>query len=406
MPDLDYGYEITIVQNATSDPTAVSIANQWQRQAAGNTTWEDISGASGATYTTASDDRGAKIRLEQSLHGVPVYSNELKVTSVLPPAKWKYKGLLHSASSNAVVYSPEMRTFAVGMRGNIAKFSTNGGVSWTTKTGHSFDVSIGVDTATSSGNNFWVFGGYGGTLADDNVAWISEDLGSWRDSGGFPRQTYIYGVFRMTDSIYMGVDFNGDVWGTYGGVGGTFSKTGQNISSSYVSFKGKRDSSGRRLGTGQSSVYRYESADGIGPNSLVYTKGTCNFTGNNKSVLDVHYHGGLYVAVGSESQLFTSYDCSAWSRISLDNIFPYSLSISAVTFAGNKWWVAGSYLGQIYLASSTSGFSWRKEPLPTSLPGSSMGGTSYMASNGNDEAVWIFSESSSPYKAYYCILDN
>ena len=80
MPDLDYGYEVTIAQNATFDPTGTPIENQWQRQVAGNANWEDISGATDETYKVGAGDRSAKLRLEQSLNGAKVYSNELKVT--------------------------------------------------------------------------------------------------------------------------------------------------------------------------------------------------------------------------------------------------------------------------------------------------------------------------------------
>ena len=81
MPDLDYNYEVTIQTPATSDPAATSVTNQWQRQLPGNASWEVISGANGETYKIAGGDRSAKIRLQQDLDGVKVYSNELQVTS-------------------------------------------------------------------------------------------------------------------------------------------------------------------------------------------------------------------------------------------------------------------------------------------------------------------------------------
>ena len=83
MADLDYGYEVTIAQNATSDPAAATITNQWQRRMPGNTIWENILGESGVTYTIATADRSAKIRLQQDLDGTKAFSNELLVTSAL-----------------------------------------------------------------------------------------------------------------------------------------------------------------------------------------------------------------------------------------------------------------------------------------------------------------------------------
>ena len=80
MPNLDYGYEITIAQNATSDPASASVTNQWQIQMFGNTIWEDIAGATGETYVVQPGDRWAKIRLQQTLDGIKAYSNQLQVT--------------------------------------------------------------------------------------------------------------------------------------------------------------------------------------------------------------------------------------------------------------------------------------------------------------------------------------
>lgn len=80
MAALDYGYEITIAQNAVFDPNGVAT-NQWQRQVPGNANWEDIAGAAGETYVVSSSDRSGKIRLQQSLNGSSAISNELTVTS-------------------------------------------------------------------------------------------------------------------------------------------------------------------------------------------------------------------------------------------------------------------------------------------------------------------------------------
>ena len=79
MPDLDYGYIVTIAQSASSNPVATTVTNQWQRQLPNNTKWEDV--GSGETYKIASGDRSAKIRLKQDLDGAKSYSNELQVTS-------------------------------------------------------------------------------------------------------------------------------------------------------------------------------------------------------------------------------------------------------------------------------------------------------------------------------------
>lgn len=83
MAALDYGYEVTIAQNAVFDPNGVAT-NQWQRQVAGNTNWEGVGGGE-TTYTISPSDRASKIRLKQSLNGADAYSNQLAVTSELPP---------------------------------------------------------------------------------------------------------------------------------------------------------------------------------------------------------------------------------------------------------------------------------------------------------------------------------
>lgn len=80
MPNLNYGYEIKIVQNAVFDPNN-GHANQWQRQVPGNTHWEDIAGGTGETYTVVVADRSCLIRLKQSSEGAAGYSNELQVTT-------------------------------------------------------------------------------------------------------------------------------------------------------------------------------------------------------------------------------------------------------------------------------------------------------------------------------------
>lgn len=84
MPDLDYGYIVTIQQNATSDPAHVPT-NQWQKKDAGGN-WTNISGETGATYEVKKEDKAAKLRLQQNLGGTKAYSNELQVTSADPPA--------------------------------------------------------------------------------------------------------------------------------------------------------------------------------------------------------------------------------------------------------------------------------------------------------------------------------
>lgn len=84
MPDLDYGYVVTIQQNATSDPSSVPT-NQWQRKPAGGL-FSDIAGETNSTYEIKAEDKASKIRLVQKLGGVRVFSNELQVTSADPPA--------------------------------------------------------------------------------------------------------------------------------------------------------------------------------------------------------------------------------------------------------------------------------------------------------------------------------
>ena len=95
MPDLDYGYEVTIAQNATFDPNGTA-SNQWQRKISGNTLWENINYAIEETYTVEAGDRSAKIRLEQSLNGAKAYSNELQVTSdpAAPPSGEGFGGFI------------------------------------------------------------------------------------------------------------------------------------------------------------------------------------------------------------------------------------------------------------------------------------------------------------------------
>jgi hypothetical protein len=82
MAGLNYGYEITIAQNATFDPTG-TVANQWQRKVPNNTQWEDV-GSGGETYTVSIGDRGAYIRLKQTCNRAVAYSNSKQVTSTDP----------------------------------------------------------------------------------------------------------------------------------------------------------------------------------------------------------------------------------------------------------------------------------------------------------------------------------
>lgn len=84
MPDLDYGYNVSIQQNATSDPAHVPT-NQWQKKDGGGN-WANINGETGATYEVKEEDKAAKLRLVQTLGGAKAYSNELQVTSADPPA--------------------------------------------------------------------------------------------------------------------------------------------------------------------------------------------------------------------------------------------------------------------------------------------------------------------------------
>ena len=82
MPDLDYGYEITIKTPATCEPAPTTVTNQWQRKISGNTNWENIDGANGISYVVTTADRSAKIRLQLNMSGAKANSNELTVTSV------------------------------------------------------------------------------------------------------------------------------------------------------------------------------------------------------------------------------------------------------------------------------------------------------------------------------------
>jgi hypothetical protein len=92
MPDLDYGYEVTIAQNATSIPEHTPT-NQWQRKKPGESSFESILRETGPTYTIQDEDRSASIRLQQDMGGKLVYSNALTVTSAAPTCPFQATSL-------------------------------------------------------------------------------------------------------------------------------------------------------------------------------------------------------------------------------------------------------------------------------------------------------------------------
>ena len=86
-----YNTVISITTDATTTPANVPVlSSQWQRSADGGTTWTDIDGETGLTYTVAPEDRNVQIRLVQELQNggtSPVRtttSNVLTVENAVP----------------------------------------------------------------------------------------------------------------------------------------------------------------------------------------------------------------------------------------------------------------------------------------------------------------------------------
>ena len=61
------GQIISITSNGTWPGSPSTFNNQWQRSSDGGTSWANISGATGATYTAATSDLGYNIRLQLTL---------------------------------------------------------------------------------------------------------------------------------------------------------------------------------------------------------------------------------------------------------------------------------------------------------------------------------------------------
>jgi hypothetical protein len=82
--DLPIPYEITVAQNMVTDPPSEgSFSHQWQSKTV-NGSWNDLSGATGPTFTTHDGVRDEDIRLVQtSQSGSKGYSNGLHVTPIL-----------------------------------------------------------------------------------------------------------------------------------------------------------------------------------------------------------------------------------------------------------------------------------------------------------------------------------
>lgn len=198
MSDLDYGYEITIETPGTSSPAATPT-NQWQRKASGGV-WVDITGATGATYTVASEDRACEIRLTQVFNGTAAYSNELSVTDqevgdiiedigpALPgPAKWS-GGVL---AGNGKIYGVPNKTSEV----------------------------LVIDPETDTVDTFAVFTSdtyRGGVLGPDGNIYCIPDKATnileidpntntatlWTGPEILPEETYVGGVLAPNGKIY------------------------------------------------------------------------------------------------------------------------------------------------------------------------------------------------------------
>jgi len=246
MPDLNYGYEVTIAQNATFDPSGSPIENQWQRKLPGNTNWESISGATQNTLTVTKENRGAKIRLRQSLNGGNAVSNELQVTSDLPQdfnGQWVKSPYTYNVDSTKQkgfsFYTAHNDDFWVipSMDGKLLVFGEVPEYEWSSATvitipglvggsefGH-FDIAwnqVGYNDGT------WLAVGMGGKIArntgnpSDRHSWVTHDA-PWGNSsfrGYHSKLNYVDGEWitmiwddstQLTFDIWKSVD-DGITW--------------------------------------------------------------------------------------------------------------------------------------------------------------------------------------------------
>lgn len=131
-----YNTVISITTAATTTPaSAAIISSQWQTSTDGGTTWTDIDGETGATYTVNASDRNNQIRLVQEYQNggtSPVRSttsNVLTVENTLPPPasgttididfvsteSQGYYGVILHQPTNRMWFTPYQSNFVVGI---------------------------------------------------------------------------------------------------------------------------------------------------------------------------------------------------------------------------------------------------------------------------------------------------
>ena len=244
MPDLDYGYEVTIQTPATSNPEASSVTNQWQRQISGNTHWEEI--GSGETYKISSGDRSAKIRLQQDLDGAKVYSNELQVTSKTPPPPKPFGVVLTSGNLRIwtrnsgidpiLVYKEEndgswvqFSSFGLDGTNQGEKFETSepGHYAWdaTNMTGlriRAWQVEFSTDPGSFTGNvtNMdYVLRGcnlFNSDISDWDTSKVTNLSFGFSECSSFNQDLSNWDTSNVTDMFYMckeAINFNCDISG-------------------------------------------------------------------------------------------------------------------------------------------------------------------------------------------------
>ena len=131
-----YSTVISITAAATTTPPSVPVlSSQWQRSADSGTTWTDIDGATGVTYTVQPIDRNVQIRLVQEYQNggtSPVRtttSNVLTVESAVPPPESGasinisgvdndnegYHGVILHQPTNRMWFTPHRSEYVVGI---------------------------------------------------------------------------------------------------------------------------------------------------------------------------------------------------------------------------------------------------------------------------------------------------
>lgn len=395
MADLPYNYTIRIQSNGSSDPSA-SPSNQWQRKLNGQPNFVDIAGKTSTTYTVDTSDQSASIRLKQTFNGAPAYSNVLKVTDDSPSA-WVFKGTLLSGQVNALSYATDDGSLAVAGRDGAGKISYDGGNTWSNWT-HGLQVPISMQSLDN--NRKYIYGGYGGSTADDNVYYKNNTSGNM--IGGFPRNTFIYGAVQLKDNTLLASDGNGYLW-TSPSISGPFTKYATRVDTNSIKIQGDADHQDWfHWGSGYRTVWKFHGTSGSTP---IYEKTLLPFntTTSNGSVSNVAMDGkGNYLVGASDAQMFRSSNGRDWTRIeSLRSHMPYSASVTAVSYGRGRWWAAAGYTGTLYLFSSTDAINWSPAPLPDGLTG--WNSPKMLGVWGNDVALWTFSDSYLN-NTYYCIF--